>query len=76
MKFKTFINIFSNIDNEITISELSRRTKMCYPNIIVLVNKIENCGFIETTKSGRDRYIKLTKKGEEVKKLVYKYLLQ
>ena len=67
-----FIKILKKIDDGMNITELSRYTKMAYCHLFDGIKLLEKNGIITTEKDGRQKIIKLTKKGLELKNKAFK----
>ncbi|MGV8087034.1 MAG: DUF2250 domain-containing protein [Candidatus Woesearchaeota archaeon] len=57
-----------NATNEIYASTLSKSVDCTYSHVVKILQEMEDAGLVTFEKTGRLKYLKLTKKGEEVAK--------
>ena len=56
--------------NRTSLTKISRRTKMTFSHVCNITDHLIYLGIIETNKEGRERKVKLTKKGHRIHDLL------
>lgn len=64
-KLVTALKVMNTLPCNIT--ELSKKAGMTFSHLTIILNSLEEDGFITSNKNGRDRDFILTKKGENLK---------
>ena len=57
-----------NSNNEVYASTLAKSVDCTYSHVVKILQEMEDAGLVSFEKTGRLKYLKLTKKGEEVAK--------
>jgi len=66
-----------NSNNEVYASTLAKSVDCTYSHVVKILQEMEDAGLVSFEKTGRLKYLKLTKKGEEIAKhidAIYKAL--
>jgi len=72
VKIKILVYLYINRDKTMYLMMVAKYADITYSYLKKEADKLEREGFITSVKSGREKYVRLTKKGEEVAKLLYK----
>jgi len=59
-----------NSTNEVYASTLAKSVDCTYSHVVKILQEMEDAGLVAFEKTGRLKYLKLTKKGEEIAKHV------
>ncbi|MGV8140859.1 MAG: DUF2250 domain-containing protein [Candidatus Woesearchaeota archaeon] len=57
-----------NSTNEVYASTLAKTVDCTYSHVVKILQEMEDAGLVAFEKTGRLKYLKLTKKGEEIAK--------
>ncbi|MGV8171313.1 MAG: DUF2250 domain-containing protein [Candidatus Woesearchaeota archaeon] len=57
-----------NSTNEVYASTLAKSVDCTYSHVVKILQEMEDAGLVAFEKTGRLKYLKLTKKGEEIAK--------
>jgi predicted transcriptional regulator len=57
-----------NTTNEVYASTLAKSVDCTYSHVVKILQEMEDAGLVSFEKTGRLKYLKLTKKGEEIAK--------
>jgi predicted transcriptional regulator len=57
-----------NSNNEVYASTLAKSVDCTYSHVVKILQEMEDAGLVAFEKTGRLKYLKLTKKGEEIAK--------
>jgi len=57
-----------NATNEVYASTLAKTVDCTYSHVVKILQEMEDAGLVSFEKTGRLKYLKLTKKGEEIAK--------
>jgi predicted transcriptional regulator len=57
-----------NSNNEVYASTLAKSVDCTYSHVVKILQEMEDSGLVSFEKTGRLKYLKLTKKGEDVAK--------
>ena len=57
-----------NSTNEVYASTLAKSVDCTYSHVVKILQEMEDAGLVSFEKTGRLKYLKLTKKGEEIAK--------
>jgi predicted transcriptional regulator len=57
-----------NSNNEVYASTLAKSVDCTYSHVVKILQEMEDAGLVSFEKTGRLKYLKLTKKGEEIAK--------
>jgi predicted transcriptional regulator len=57
-----------NSNNEVYASTLAKSVDCTYSHVVKILQAMEDAGLVAFEKTGRLKYLKLTKKGEEIAK--------